>query len=141
MPHKVVLCLVALICLIPKSFAQQPVAPENLHERVWAVVPMIGTGTAEDPKRPAYVPAPPPPGKEPAPSAFLGFASVISDDGKTALVEFVARDKSFFKDLLADTRPSVKVFVKGQATRADVETEFRKVKSTFSLEQLRVIVP
>src|SRR5436190_18571722 len=39
-------------------YGQMPVDSRNLYERVWAVVPMIGSGTYHDPKRPLYAPLP-----------------------------------------------------------------------------------
>ena len=36
--------------------AQQKVDPRNRYERLICIVPMIGSGTYEDPRRPAYVP-------------------------------------------------------------------------------------
>ena len=50
-------------------FAQGRVAPENLYPRVLCVVPMIGAGTSDDPRRPMFVPAPAPPEQAGAPTA------------------------------------------------------------------------
>jgi hypothetical protein len=108
---------------------------------VWAVVPMIGTGTSEDPFRPAHVAAPSPPGTPPSPDGILGYTMVLSDDGKHALAQFVARNRSAFKDLLEDNRPDVKVFEKGKSKREDIETEFRKYKKDFDLDQLGQSLP
>jgi hypothetical protein len=64
-----------------------------------------------------------------------------SDDGKLALVEFVAVDRSAFVGLLADTNPQIKVFIKGQSKREDIETEFKKYKKDFNLDQFGVMMP
>jgi len=51
----------AAVCLssaIGSLSAQQRVDPRNMYERVIAIVPVIGKGTLEDPKRPMYAPAP-----------------------------------------------------------------------------------
>src|SRR5260370_39186903 len=44
-------------------FAQHRVNPTQLHERIYARVPMVGTGKYGDPRRPMYAPNPdsPPP--------------------------------------------------------------------------------
>ncbi|MGI8743447.1 MAG: hypothetical protein ACR2NN_12925, partial [Bryobacteraceae bacterium] len=36
--------------------AQQKLDPRHMHERCYAVLPMIGTGTMADPRRPLYAP-------------------------------------------------------------------------------------
>jgi hypothetical protein len=49
-------CLLTTFFLLPISFAQYRVDPRYQHERVYAVVPSVGKGTAEDPVRPAHLP-------------------------------------------------------------------------------------
>jgi hypothetical protein len=46
------LMLAGVVC------AQHSVDPRNTYDRVFCVVPMIGSGTAADPRRPQYAPAP-----------------------------------------------------------------------------------
>src|SRR5947208_2026279 len=133
--------LAAVVCLCVSLLAQDRVDRRNLYERVWAVVPMIGTGTADDPIRPAYIPAPPPPGTPPTTDGIIGFTMQLTDDGKHAIVQFVARDRAAFKDLLADKSTDVKVFEKGKARKVDIETEFRTFKKDFDLDQLGVALP
>jgi len=41
--------------------AQHRADPKNLYERLICVVPMIGAGTHEDPRRPLFAPVSPPP--------------------------------------------------------------------------------
>ena len=57
MPIRVL--LVALLLCLP-ALPQLHVDRRNLYERVWAVVPLVGSGTADDPVRPKYAPVPPP---------------------------------------------------------------------------------
>jgi hypothetical protein len=130
-----------VVCLCGSLLAQHRVDPRNTYERVLCVVPMVGSGTPGDPIRPAYAPLPPPPGESPSPNGIIAFTYQMSDDGKHALVEFVAVDRAAFKDLLADTRPDVKVFVKGRSNRADIETEFKKHKKDFNLDRFGVMMP
>ena len=109
-----------------------------------AVVPLIGTGTHEDPIRPAYAPGPRPRGSKlskPDSTGILGFNFMMSDDKQHALVEFVARDRSAFKDLLADKRPDVKVYEKGKTKRSDIEAAFKKFKKDIDLDRFMVRVP
>src|SRR5262249_2406796 len=105
------------------------------------IVPLVGTGKRGDPIRPAFVPAPPAPGAAPDQKGILGFTMQMCDDHKHALVEFVARDRSAFRQIMADTRPDVKVFEKGKARRGDIEAEVRKWKKDFDLDRMQVRVP
>jgi hypothetical protein len=103
--------------------------PLNLYERVLTIVPMVGTGKWDDPKRPLFVPA-----KAPLPTdrtGLLGYSYQISDDGKFALVEFVALDKSVLKAITTDARV-MKSFEKGQTNLSDVSVEFQKYKKDFN---------
>jgi hypothetical protein len=123
------------------AVVQRHVNPGNTHVRVLAVVPLTGTGKNGDPIRPEFAPAPLAPGAKPDPNGIIGFSVQICDDHKHALVEFVARDRSAFKQIMADTRSDVKVFEKGKAKRADIEAEFRKWKHDFDLDHIHVSVP
>jgi hypothetical protein len=111
-----VVCLAAtLSSTLP---AQRKVDPAFQGERIYAIVPMIGAGTARDPKRPLFAPIH---GEQ---TAIVGFSYQLSDDGKTALVELIAHDKRAFQSLLSANRADVKVFERGKATIADLEREF-----------------
>lgn len=129
-----------VVCVFAASiplFAQRQVDPRNRYERVLAVVPMIGQGTFDDPKRPMYAPLPSAINPA-APAGILGFTFVASDDGKFALVEIVAKDRSAFQDILADA--GVKSFLKGRDKREDAEAEFKKHKKDFNFDLFGVRV-
>lgn len=110
---------------------------------------MTGVGTYEDPRRPMYAPTGPlhvpqmalvdgaQPGSndtQPLRKGILGFSYVISDDGQFALAEFVAADRTAFKEILRD--PNVKGFIVGKTPRANIEAEFRKYKADVNLDFL-----
>ena len=128
--------LLAVVTCLP---AQHKVDTRQLYERLYCVVPMIGTGTWADPKRPLYAPSPAQMNAA-SRTGIIGFTHVLSDDGQFALVEFVARDASAFQHILADINGNlnvninVKAFRKGQDKRDDIEAEFRKHKKDFSFE-------
>jgi hypothetical protein len=109
--------------------------------RILAVVPLIGSGTKTDPIRPAYAPAPPAQGAKRDPNGIIGFTFQISDDKKHALVEFVARNRAAFAQLLADTRSDVKVFERGKDKKANIENELRKYKKDLNLDAMIVRLP
>ena len=133
------LCLVLIgISQLNMVLGQQAVAARNMYERVWAVVPMIGAGTHDNPKRPLHAPLPPGSSEERAEAArsgIISFSFQVSDDGNFAIVEFVARDRKALAPILNDNRPEVKVFEKGRATKEAIQTEFRKYKRDFDIER------
>ncbi len=131
----------ALLVFAASGFGQPRVSPRNLHERVLCVVPMVGAGTPEDPRRPMFAPLPPQPGELPSRAGILAFTYQESDDGKFALVEFVAANRSAFATILNGKRPDVKAFVRGVARRAEIETEFRRFKRDFHLDRFGVTAP
>ena len=123
--------LTVVLCLVCNALGQRSVDPRNLHERLLCVVPMTGAGTWADPKRPLYAPSP----AQMSPTSrtgIIGYTHVLSDDGQSALVEFVARDPSAFDHILADKR--ITTFRKGKDKREDIEAEFRKHKKDFSFD-------
>jgi hypothetical protein len=141
-PVRAAAIFVSFFVLFAPLPAQHRVDPRNMYERVMMIVPMMGTGSFEDPVRPMYTPLP---------SAFraaavsrthtgiLGFTFVLSDDGQHALVEFVAKDRSAFQQILADS--SVKSFLKGRDKREDIEAEFKKYKKDFDFTHFGVRMP
>ncbi|NMB75170.1 MAG: hypothetical protein GYA21_08575 [Myxococcales bacterium] len=117
--------------------AQRKVNLHNMYERVICVVPMVGKGTADDPRRPMFAPLP---GKEgPRADGIMAWSFVLSDDGNMAVVEFVARDRSAFKEILNAGRADVRSFRKGHDQRDDIEQEFRKHRKNFSMDELRTV--
>jgi hypothetical protein len=137
---RVVLVVGSLFWIIASLSAQPRVDPRNMYERCWAVVPLVGKGTFEDPIRPMYAPLPSAVKISAAAprTGILGFTHVLSDDGKHALVEFVARDRSAFNAILAD--PNVTAFIKGRDKREDLEAEFLKHKKGFDFTNFGVSI-
>jgi hypothetical protein len=130
--------LTLFVSLCVPLAAQQRVSLFNRYERVMAIVPMTGAGTLDDPMRPLYAPAP----KDMNPSAstgILAFTFVTSDDGNLALVEFVARDRAAFQQILADT--SITVFLKGRDKRADAQAAFAQYKKNFNFGTFGAVLP
>ncbi|MBI5283283.1 MAG: hypothetical protein HY858_16480 [Candidatus Solibacter usitatus] len=126
----------AIVAAHVPLLAQQAAPAPTRFERIYAVVPITGSGTKTDPKRPEYAPAEPTPGVRPDGSGILGYSCLTSDDQRFALCEFVARDRTAFQALLADRRPEVKVFEKGLVPRAQIEAAFKALKPDFDLRRL-----
>jgi len=133
--------LLSLLCAPAIHLRAQPrVDVRSRYERVLAVVPFIGKGTFDDPKRPMYAPTP----AElrlarTTRKGILAYMRVTSDDGTRALVEFVAMDRSAFQQILAD--PSIKAFLKGRDRREVFEAEFLLHKKDFNFALFGVRMP
>ena len=112
--------------------AQDNVPPSMLYHRVWAVVPLIGEGTREDPRRPMFVPSPTEERqrakdtetrggrrkvKDPG---ILSYSMQVSDDGESALVEFVGLTPESLRFITEFRDPRVKVFERGKAKREEI---------------------
>ncbi len=117
-----------LSCALALSAGPRYVSPVNTYFRVYAVVPMTGSGTPADPVRPLYAPTA---GEIGRTSGILGFTSELSDDGKYALIEIVAHDRAAVAKMLADS--SIQTFIKGApATPASVQSVFQQHKASFN---------
>ena len=128
-----------LLISISALFAQNRVSPEMMYHRVWAIVPLIGKGTADDPRRPMFVPSPAEQAekvKKGDRSEILGYSMQLSDDGKSALVEFVGATPSELQFIVDSKVTGVKAFERGKAKKEDIETEFQKHKAGFTLNSL-----
>jgi hypothetical protein len=112
------------------------VSPENGYHHILTVVPYVGTGKPGDPKRPMYAPAVR--ANVNSRSDILAFVQLPSDDGKFALVEFVAADRNAFQQIMADK--SLTVFEKGKHTKAEVEAAMQKHRKGFVLDNFGAVV-
>jgi hypothetical protein len=92
------------IIFAASAAAQPRVGLNHTHLRLMAIVPMTGAGTVADPVRPLFAPAAKDMPAALRSSSLLGWSYTLSDDGKWALVEFVARDRAAFASILADKR-------------------------------------
>lgn len=121
------LVVIGAIWLAPQAlWGQKAVDGKNLYERVIAIVPMTGSGTYADPRRPELAPATLAGPDQVAGKGIIAFSYQVSDDGKMAVVELVARDKSELEAVTRRARPGVQVFERGKGNAAAVEAEIRK---------------
>ncbi len=118
------------------SYAQRNKSdPFNTYYRIYAIVPMVGSGTESDPTHPLYAPGVDEVGGQA--NAVVGFTSDLSDDGRYALLEIVARSRSAFKQILADS--SIEKFEKGQASSSTIESAFVKHKKSFHFSEFNEV--
>jgi hypothetical protein len=112
-----------------------------IYPRFISIVPMIGSGTMQDPLRPLFAPSPQSSGTTADPlnasSQIVAFQTVPTDDGKAAIVVFVARSYAAFGPILRDSRV-LKTFDRNRWSEDDLIRELRKYKKNFDLKMLRV---
>jgi hypothetical protein len=127
--------LVALVLLSSIALAQRAVDPKFTYHRVICVVPLVGSGTAEDPKRPKYAPLP----DAQVPNDIIGFTYLPTDDGASAVVEFVARTRAGLQFLFDDQ--SIKPFELGRVAKDDIESAIRQQRKDFDLNKFGLVMP
>lgn len=107
-------------------------APENAYARVYCVVPIVGSGTLADPRRPMFVPAPATAAAPLDRTGIIAYQFQESDDGTLALAELVAVTRTGLSPILTSVLPNVIFFERGKYTRQQIETTFQKYKKNFS---------
>jgi hypothetical protein len=144
--RRAVVPVVCLLASVAAAAAQHRVEAGSMYERVYAIVPMVGTGTWEDPKRPMFAPVPHriTPGSR---TGIIAFNQVQSDDGKFALIEIVTANKS---ELSAITSPikaqlsavsGLQLFERSSTSASSVQNAFKLLKKDFDITKFRVVVP
>ncbi|MGC4052294.1 MAG: hypothetical protein QM757_23420 [Paludibaculum sp.] len=121
-----------LLGVFPSTHAQ----PRILGRKVIAVVPLVGKGTPDDPRRPKFVPGP----SEKAQGDALDYQFVVSDDGKWAVAVFsTSRPSAATLKLLDEIESSredgVVSFDTGKSKKSDLEAEIKKKKADFDLDE------
>ena len=120
---------VALLCCLAASSpapGQSAVQSRHRYERVWCIVPLTGQGTPADPKRPMFTQA-----AISKQSGIVGWQRLPSDDGKSALAEFAAINRSALEALLSSRESGVRVFADRKTGRAAAEAAFRSARRDF----------
>src|SRR5215831_10152498 len=119
MSFRICLLVLLLSCMVVPGYSQHRIDPRQMYERIWVIAPMVGSGkSSADPIRPLYAPAQRASAnaqqlKQRAPE-IIAFGYQLSDDGKFALVELVAKDRQAFAAILADKRPDIRIFERGK---------------------------
>lgn len=131
--------LAAISVFAGTLFAQHSVPPEQRYERIICIVPMVGRGTWEDPKRPLFAPLPSEMGRNK--SGILAYYHEPTDDGKRVIVEFVAAGRSAFRSILASSDPSVQVFERGKQPQKAIEAALKAARKDFNFQRFAVRVP
>lgn len=134
------------VALTSSAFSQHRVDPTQLYQRVYAIVPMVGTGKWDDPKRPMFMPTPQAmtPGNR---QGIIAFNHVASDDGQFALVEIVMATKSALANIVAPIAAQLsqisglQIFYGGTSTPAQVQAAFQAYKKNFDVTKFHVVVP
>jgi hypothetical protein len=105
------------------------------YHRMICLVHLTGSGQKGDERKPEYVP----PEVSQDRSGIISWSMQISDDGKMAIVHYVAVDPKAFDAIRADKRGEVRVFEIGKHKKEDIEKELKKFKKDFTLDSLQVV--
>jgi hypothetical protein len=129
------------VCLVTALLSAAQPDHTVIYPRLICVVPVIGSGTAQDPYRPLFSPNPQAgaaqSGSSNQSSQIIAFQSLSTDDGKAAIVVFVARSYAAFVPILQDARV-IRSFQRTQWAAGDLTRELQKYKKNFDLKMLRV---
>ena len=160
--RRAVMPVVCLLVAVGSAFAQHRVDPGRMYERIYAIVPMIGSGTWDDPKRPMFAPLPqqmaPPTPPPTAPSTsqdatpvtrtgIIAFNQVQSDDGNFALIEIVVPDRVQLAQIVGQMNAQLssatgfQLFDRSVTPGATIQSAFQALKKNFDVTKFRVVVP
>ena len=127
------------LLLAPKVWPQQHHVDEtNSYHRVIAIVPLIGSGSHGDPKRPMFAPTAAAMGR--GRSGILGYYHELTDDGKSAVVMFVAVDRASLRPILTSHVPGVTVFDRNVQSQPEVEQALKAVLANFDWKRFAMRV-
>jgi hypothetical protein len=138
---KALVLIILIVFSFPSAdalFSRPRVSPQNNYERLIAIVPMIGTGSAEDPRRPMFTPSK---GVEGNRKGLIGFSYQLSDDENYALVEFVGMSRAAFREILAEFKNGMRIFERGKFRKDDLAAAWSAYKKDFNLETPGVNLP
>jgi hypothetical protein len=138
--------VVCLLVVVGSGFAQHRVDAGSMYARIYAIVPMVGSGTWDDPKRPMFAPRPQDmtPGTR---TGIIAYNQVESDDGKFALIEIVAADRPNLAQITGPITAQLsavaglQLFDRSTTSQATVQSAFQALKKNFDITKFRVVVP
>jgi hypothetical protein len=129
--------LLAIFIVLTTSISAAP-RGQRPKERVLAIVPMIGTGSVEDPRRPLFCPTPNDFAKPPDPNhrpIIVSYRFEPSDDGRTAIVEYTGFDRVALSKVIKSEDPAFRRMDFDKSTPAEIDRELKKVKQNFDLQR------
>jgi hypothetical protein len=144
--RRAVMPVVCLLVAVGSAFAQHRVDPSSMYSRVYAIVPMIGSGTWEDPKRPMFAPIPQQISAA-SRTGIIAYNMVESDDGNFALIEIVATSRPQLATITAQITTQLsavqgfQLFDRSTTSAATVQSAFQTLKKNFDITTFRVVVP
>ena len=136
--------VIVLFCGCGTISAQYRVDPSQSYERIYAILPMTGKGTLDDPKRPMFMPAPAQM-KANDRTGIIAYHQVASDDGRFALVEIVTASRTELAPITSQLKAQaavtagLQVFDSGQ-DRATVERAFKAQRKNFDFSLFKLAV-
>lgn len=118
--------------------------------RVYAIVPLVGRGTFDDPTRPMFVPAEgiaarnqpsiverQRPGFAKPRTGIISYTAIPTDDGQAMIVEFVSMDRAGLREILESRAPGVQVFERGRQPDSAVDAVFKARRKDFDFTKFQ----
>ena len=148
----VCLCLSIPVITLTTASAQGPgILPTTTSfQRVYAIVPLVGRGTHDDPTRPMFVPAGgihaqnqpsiverQQPGFAKPRTGIISYTAIVTDDGRHAIVEFVSMDRQGLREILESRATGVQVFERGRQPDSAVDTIFKARRRDFDFSKFQ----
>lgn len=128
--------LIAILTILAcnhQSAQAQEVDKARRLTSVIVVSPMVGKGTYDDPRRPAVIKVAE---KQQEGERVASYRYLISDDGRSAIVEISGLDGGKRADLRTRTDLATDVIEKEQMRKEDAENVLKRVKKDFRWEDL-----
>ena len=122
------LAIIAIPSLLMAQAQFRKVDPQLTHERITTILPMVGAGTLKSPKHPLYSDL----------DGITGFTAEISDDGRFALVEFVAKESKHLTTIVNSGQRQER---KDSPNKDAVLEEFKRYKRNFKPERFGLAIP
>jgi hypothetical protein len=144
--RRAVVPVVCLVLAVTAGFSQNSVDPTAMYARAYAIVPMIGSGTWNDPIRPMFAPLPQQTSAG-SRTGVIAYNQVQSDNGNFALVEIVAATPQQLALITAQMNTQLsaatgfQLFNRSTTSAATVQSAFQLLKKNFDITQYRVVVP
>jgi hypothetical protein len=129
-----IFCAIVLSFSSGSLFGQHTVDATQRYHRLICVVHLKGSGKKGDEVKPEYLPA-----DIGSREGIIAWSMQMADDGKMAIVQYVAVDRHAFDAILTDERPDVRVFEIGVHGKDDIEKELKKFKKDFTLDSFKVV--
>jgi hypothetical protein len=120
------------------AWPQHRVDDSNSYHRIICIVPLIGSGKWDDPKRPMFAPVASQIGR--GKSGILAYYHEMTDNGQAAIVVFVVADRAVLQPILTSAVSGVQVFDLNATSPLAAQAALTSVRKDFDWKRFAVRV-